>query len=126
MDETTFRTGRNPDGTPLQHDAIAGDQPRGEWVMLEIFGHRRHWGLLTEIERFGTKLARIDEFVPDTADPVATHFYGGGSIFSVTPVTEETARKQVAWQHPRPAVQSLPPQAFDPDFDEIEELDADA
>lgn len=87
--------------------AMAAPDP-GEWVLLEVFGHRRHWGLLTEVERFGAKLARIDEFLPDGEAPVATHFYAGGAIFSVTPVTEETARARASWNHPPPAVQSLP------------------
>lgn len=92
----------------------------GEWVLLEVFGHRRHWGLLTEVERFGAKLARIDEFPPDATEPTATHFYGGASIFSITPVTEESARQQVGDYRPA-AVQSLPAPA-EPDFLEDEEF----
>jgi hypothetical protein len=39
-----------------------------------------------EVDRFGSKLLRID--VPRTGkfeDGYETHFYGGGSIFSLTP-----------------------------------------
>lgn len=86
----------------------------GEWVLLEVFGHRQHWGLLTEVERFGAKLARIDEFPPDATEPTATHFYGGAAIFSITPVTEASARQQVGYYRPA-AVQSLPPPE-EPDF----------
>ncbi len=79
----------------------------GEWVLLEIFGHRRHFGLLTEIERFGSKLARMDEYRPGEDQPANTHYYGGAAIFSITPITEDSARRQTAYFTP-PAVQSLP------------------
>ena len=83
------------------------DAPAGDWVMLEIFGHRRHFGLLTEIERFGAKFARIDEYLPDEDQPFRTHVYSGGAIFSVTPVTENTARNQSGFYAP-PAITALP------------------
>lgn len=86
---------------------LDADQPAGEWVLLEIFGHRRHFGFLTEIGRFGSKLARIDEYRPGEDTPAATHYYGGGAIFSVTPVTEETARAQSGF-YAQPACLALP------------------
>lgn len=80
--------------------------PGFEWAIVEIFGHRRHVGRCTEVERFGTQMLRID--VPtlpptptlfDAADgkpptPLvvwATFFYGGASIFSYVPTDEDTA-----------------------------------
>ncbi len=70
-------------------------QPPEEWAKVEIFGHRTHVGRISEVERFGTKMLRIDE---PTADPevFVTLFYGGGSVFSVAPVTEQAAREWVA------------------------------
>jgi len=94
----------------------------GEWVLLEVFGHRQHWGLLSEVERFGAKLARIDEYGPGDAEPVATHFYGGASIFSLTPVSEAVARERSGHSR-RPAAQYLPPPEFDDFSDEIGETD---
>jgi hypothetical protein len=76
----------------------------GEWVFLEIMGHRSHWGLLTEIERFGSKLARIDVYGIDDTDPRATHYYGGCSIFSITPSSSDACRKWVSRYEPRPAL----------------------
>lgn len=89
--------------------------PPGEWVLLEVFGHRRHWGLLSEVERFGTKMARIDEYRPDDAAPVSTLFYGGASIFSIRPEREAFARLRTAerWGCPVPAL----PAPADPDDD---------
>lgn len=81
--------------------------PVEEWARVEIFGHRQHVGRIREVERFGTKMLRIDE---PTADPevFTTLFYGGGSVFSIAPVTEEAAREWVAryrlTKPPRPAL----------------------
>lgn len=69
--------------------------PADEWAKVEIFGHRQHVGRVAEVERFGTKMLRIDEPTADHA-VFTTHFYGGASIFSMAPVTEEAARAWVA------------------------------
>lgn len=80
-----------------------------EWMMVEIFGHRSHWGKGKEVERFGSKMLRID--VPqvmwsmptqDEPDPKpvvtgwVTHFYGGSAIFSNTLTDEVTAIRRSA------------------------------
>jgi hypothetical protein len=57
-----------------------------EYAIVEVFGHRRHAGRVCEVEKFGTKLLRID--IPtdgDFAKGFTTHFYGGSSIFSFSP-----------------------------------------
>ena len=98
----------------------------GEWCIIEVFGHRSHYGLLTEVERFGTKLARIDIFGVGDADPRATHFYGGASIFSITPATEESCRRWISRYEPKIALQSLPAPELEPDlFDDGSEVDID-
>lgn len=98
--------------------------PPEEWACVEIFGHRRHYGRISEAERFGAKMLRID--VP-SAEPEAfdTFLYGGGSIFSVTPCTEASARAWAERDRPRPYTPSarLPaPSVFeDHDDDDPEE-----
>ena len=81
----------------------AGDGVPVMWALVEIFGHRKHYGRVSEVEKFGTKMLRIDvpappnaQPTPDGAEVFETFFYGGGSIFSVTPMTEEAARKWAA------------------------------
>ena len=98
--------------------AVATQGLAGDWVYLEVMGHRSHYGLLSEFERFGAKMARIDVFRTGENDPCATHFYGGSAIFSITPMKEESCRKQADYYSPRPAVQSLPAPSDDeaPDF----------
>lgn len=69
--------------------------PTEEWGLVEIFGHRRHYGRLVEIERFGAKLLRVD--VPTESPHVfQQHTYGGGAIFCITPMTEDAVRKRCA------------------------------
>lgn len=89
-------------GTPA---AAAAD----EYAIVEVFGHRRHAGRIVEVERFGTKLLRIDIPQPDAAlaagDPFLgseyeSHYYGGGSIFSLTPTTLDVVKKMNAPYRP--------------------------
>lgn len=35
------------------------DEPE-EYAIVEIFGHRRHAGRIQEVDRFGSKMLRID------------------------------------------------------------------
>lgn len=74
-----------------------------EFAIVEIFGHRRHAGRISEAERFGAKLLRID--IPcegDFAKGYESHYYGGSSIFSLTPTTADVVAKMNApW---RPAL----------------------
>ncbi len=92
------------------------------WALVEIFGHRRHYGRVTEVEKFGTKMLRVD--VPLEKDgEFATFFYGGASLFGMTPMTEAAARKWAAYDRPRPQtpVDALPPpesRAFRDDDDD--------
>lgn len=96
----------------------ADDLPPPEiWACVEIFGHRKHYGRVREVERFGTKMLRID--VPSLAaapllgeeERFDTFFYGGASIFSFTPMTEEAARQWADRDRPRSTkpLDRLPP-----------------
>ena len=79
--------GRAPKATELGDGATGGAPPgakEDEYAIVEIFGHRRHAGRIQEVERFGTRMLRID--VPtdgDFARGFVTHLYGGASIFSL-------------------------------------------
>ena len=49
---------------------------------MEIFfGYIRHAGKVSQEERFGVKMARID--VPNEKCGWTTHYYGGAAIFSL-------------------------------------------
>lgn len=106
---------------------MSNDKPIFEgWAILELMGHRRLGGYVSQAEMFGTAMLRIDVPGPDEtcalccggkveavgADgPIvcgacegkgqkptiaATQFYSGGSIYCLTPTTEEVARAVAA------------------------------
>lgn len=82
--------------TPTPKEALiaAAIEATEEYAIVEVFGHRKHAGRIYEIERFGTKLLRID--IPkdgDFAMGFTTHFYGGPSIFSLTPCDLATVQR---------------------------------
>ena len=116
MDEAIARTAAWLDGSvPID------GKPAELWACVEIFGHRKHYGRVSEVERFGTKLLRVDVPVnagrlvgdrqivahAEAAEVFETHVYGGGAIFSLTPMTEESARSWAARDQPESAMRRL-------------------
>jgi len=73
--------------------------PFQEWCVVELMGHVRMAGLVSEEERFGVKVGRID--VP-IGDAFTTIYFGGSSIYRVTPTTEEIARSVAKRNEPQP------------------------
>lgn len=70
-----------------------------QWAILELMGHVRLAGRVTEEEHFGAKLGRID--IPN-GDGFTTQYFSGGSIYRLTPTTEEIARGVAARNQPEP------------------------
>lgn len=70
-----------------------------EWAVLELMGHRRLAGLVTEEERFSTKLIRID--IPQ-GDGFTTQWYSASALYCMTPTTEEIARNVARSNQPAP------------------------
>lgn len=83
------------------------DQPQHTasafWAIVEIFGHQRIAGLLSEQTIGGQSFVRVD--VPELParaasgydhgeGPVSAHskLYGGGAIYAISPVDETVAR----------------------------------
>lgn len=60
------------------------------WAVVELMGHVRMAGLITEEEKFGCKMGRID--IPQADGSFVTQFFSGSSIYRLTPVSEEAAR----------------------------------
>ena len=69
-----------------------------QWCVVEIMGHKKFAGLVTEQTIGGTSFVRIDvpELLSSDGEKVIserfTKLFGGGSIYCITPCTEETAR----------------------------------
>jgi len=91
-----------------------------EYAVIEIFGHRRLAGRIMEVERFGTKMLRID--IPERGkfeNGFTSQMYGGASLFSVTPcdlATVERMNKPV--EPPRALSWREEDEAIDDELDE--------
>lgn len=98
------------------------EQAADEWAIVELFGHIRTAGRVSEVERFGVKLMRLD--IPgDDGDFVATQLIGGAALYRVTPTTEDTARRVAALGRPAPVKAwqlSAVPHRDEPDDEEVD------
>jgi len=75
--------------------------PFAEWVVLELMGHRRLAGYLTEQEIAGRGFLRLDVPAVD-GQPPATQLYNPTSVYCITPTTEDIARAVAAGARPAP------------------------
>lgn len=88
------------------------------WAIVEIMGHSRFAGHVTEQQIGGSSLVRVD--VPASGEtPAFTKLFGPSAIYCISPCTEETARRMVALFESRPfAMYSLP--MLPPDVDSVD------
>lgn len=83
------------------------------WVILELLGHRRLCGYLTEETIGGCSFLRID--VP-VDGKVVTQYYSPSAVYAITPTTAETVHKLAHTNAPAPASAweiAQPPQISD-------------
>jgi hypothetical protein len=71
------------------------------WAIVELFGHQRIAGFVTEATIGGCSFVRVD-IPPVDGSAAITKFYGNGAIYSMTPVSEEVARLFVEKFKPAP------------------------
>lgn len=69
------------------------DQDKGYegYAILELMGHRRLCGRLSEATIAGAAFIRID--VPDAEGLETTQFYAPQSVYCITPTTEDVVRR---------------------------------
>ncbi len=80
------------------------------WALVEIMGHVRCYGRISEEEMFGAKLLRVDIPLPGDEflevgeeEKFYTRYFGGSAIYGITPLEESVARAQAArYGDPRP------------------------
>ena len=81
------------------------------WAILELMGHRRLAGWLSEATIGGGSFIRIDVPGPQEEgvtydDPhgpiVATQFYSPAAVYAITPTTEDVARAVATRNQPAP------------------------
>lgn len=103
-----------------------------EWMLVEVFGHRMHWGRGCEVERFGAKMLRIDVPQVEWSEPTehqptptpvvngwVSHFYGVAAIFSNTLTDERTVLLRNA-PYAKPARYLPAPEPDEPDAADAE------
>lgn len=73
------------------------------WAILELMGHRRLAGYLSEATLAGGAFVRIDVPGPEDGDvKSATQFYAPGAVYCITPTSEDVARKVANLSRPEP------------------------
>lgn len=102
----------------------------GVWCILELLGHVKLAGFVTEEELFGGKIGRVDipsagsGQDPNEGDEMVTQYFGGGSVYRLTPVSEDIARAFASRNRPRPVqVWELALPAPEPRDDPFEPFD---
>lgn len=90
-----------------------------QWCILEIFGHERIAGRVTEQRIGGSSFVRVDVPGLNGADGF-TRLYGEKAIYSITPVSEDIARRAAAKMQVEPVnvYQLAAPANNDDDDDE--------
>lgn len=89
-------------------DGAAGTSEKfDQWAIVELMGHRKIAGRVTEQIIAGVPLLRIDVptiLASDTLPvlPGYTQFYGASSIYCLTPTTEQIALRFTAYKRERP------------------------
>jgi len=84
------------------------EQPTAEekgfegWALLELMGHRKMAGRLTEVTIGGGAFIRIDVFSGKDKKAMATQFYRPDAVYCITPTTEEIARAYAQKCQPEP------------------------
>jgi hypothetical protein len=70
------------------------------WAVVELLGHVTMAGKLSEEERFGAKMGRVD--IPTDAGGWTTIYFGGSSVYRITPCVEAVARAKARSHQPKP------------------------
>jgi hypothetical protein len=106
--------------------ADSAAHPSGEYAIVELFGHVTLVGRIAEVERFGSKMLAIEPLFRGEMLPMV--FYGGGSIYGLTPCSAEIAFNRAPeneFSLPASLRAALPPKAL-PHYEDAQEYPEDA
>lgn len=112
--------------TDTHHDDTAipaSPAEAGEWMIVEVMGHRRHAGLVTEVTRAGVAMLRVDVYAGEDATPASTHYYPGSALFGLTPCTEAAARRAEAPARAPARLTYAGGEDFDADLDDDDDAE---
>lgn len=76
------------------------ESQKPEFGILELLGHKRLAGRVSEEQRFGGVVGRID--IPNAEGGYSTQFFSAASIYRLSIVTEDVARAVALSCHPEP------------------------
>lgn len=94
------------------------DQTFSEWCVVELLGHRRLGAYVTEQELAGAKFLRLDVPATPGHEPM-TQYVSPGSVYCLTPTTEELATAAARLSRPEPVTRWQLGAALSPDGDQL-------
>lgn len=85
-----------------------------QWCILELMGHRRLAGKVTDAVIGGGAFLRID--IPSKNGDFTTQYYSPGAVYCITPTTEELARAVAEHNEPAPVYRWELPQLKEAEY----------
>lgn len=76
------------------------DKVEPMFAVVELLGHQRMAGRVSEVSMFGSTLGRVE--IPTGPDAWQTVYFGGAAVFRISPCDEATARAVAASCRPEP------------------------
>jgi hypothetical protein len=89
--------------TPTAAAVADADTPAldGEWAVLELFGHRRVAGFVSQDQVAGAGMLRV-EIPAVPGQPAHTSWYAPAAVYGIHPVAEDVARAVTEHNEHRP------------------------
>lgn len=89
-----------------RHRKENGLEQDGMWMLVELLGHNKIAGFVTEEQKWGQVLLRID--IPTSVNPetkgleFTTQWYGTHALYCATPINETDAIQLAKQLRPKP------------------------
>ncbi|HEY7184334.1 MAG TPA: hypothetical protein VIC84_23060 [Blastocatellia bacterium] len=72
------------------------------WCLVELFGHQRIAGFVSEATIGGGAFIRVDVPNPHGEGDLYTRYFGPAAIYAINPTTKEEVFRLVGALHPKP------------------------
>lgn len=96
-----------------------------EWALVELFGHQRIVGKVTEATIGGGAFIRVDVPNEDGSEVLFTRFFGPSAIYSMSPIAKDVAlalaKRQSAEPVKRYEMPAALPEPLTPNDHELDE-----